>query len=175
VILIKNIFTLWGWNRFLLPVTYFPTNLVWWRIYILCGVGNTFCLLHTFRRIWKYVTGRRKRSAYIYLMGSEKVPSTRYILFDESSIPFFFSSGFSVISSVFLLSNGYLIVEVLDYSVLPCFLYTLVHHPLISVLFIKIICAYWFGFQSDQYISVKIFYLARLFLGQSIGIDENHF
>jgi len=108
-------------------------------------------------------------------MGSEKVPSTRYILFDESSIPFFFSSGFSVISSVFLLSNGYLIVEVLDYSVLPCFLYTLVHHPLISVLFIKIICAYWFGFQSDQYISVKIFYLARLFLGQSIGIDENHF
>jgi len=27
-------------------------------------------------------------SAYIYLMGSEKVPSTRYILSDESSIPF---------------------------------------------------------------------------------------
>jgi len=29
VILIKNIYTLWGRNRFLLPVTYFPTNLVY--------------------------------------------------------------------------------------------------------------------------------------------------
>jgi len=28
VILIKNIYTLWGRKRFLLPVTYFPTNLV---------------------------------------------------------------------------------------------------------------------------------------------------
>jgi len=27
-ILIKNIYTLWGRKRFLLPVTYFPTNLV---------------------------------------------------------------------------------------------------------------------------------------------------
>jgi len=30
---------------------------------------------------------------YIYLMGSEKVPSTRYILFDESSIPFYSTSN----------------------------------------------------------------------------------
>jgi len=29
VILIKNIYTLWGRKRFLLPVTYFPTNLVY--------------------------------------------------------------------------------------------------------------------------------------------------
>jgi len=29
VILIKNINTLWGRKRFLLPVTYFPTNLVY--------------------------------------------------------------------------------------------------------------------------------------------------
>jgi len=29
VILIKNIYTLWDRNRFLLPVTYFPTNLVY--------------------------------------------------------------------------------------------------------------------------------------------------
>jgi len=29
VILIKNIHTLWGRKRFLLPVTYFPTNLVY--------------------------------------------------------------------------------------------------------------------------------------------------
>jgi len=29
MILIKNIFTLWGRKRFLLPVTYFPTNLVY--------------------------------------------------------------------------------------------------------------------------------------------------
>jgi len=29
VILIKNICTLWGRKRFLLPVTYFPTNLVY--------------------------------------------------------------------------------------------------------------------------------------------------
>jgi len=29
VILIKNIYTLWGRNRFLIPVTYFPTNLVY--------------------------------------------------------------------------------------------------------------------------------------------------
>jgi len=29
VILIKNIYTLWGRIRFLLPVTYFPTNLVY--------------------------------------------------------------------------------------------------------------------------------------------------
>jgi len=28
VILFKNIYTLWGRKRFLLPVTYFPTNLV---------------------------------------------------------------------------------------------------------------------------------------------------
>jgi len=40
VILIKEIYTLWGRKRFLLPVTYFPTNLVY-----------TFCLLHTFWRI----------------------------------------------------------------------------------------------------------------------------
>jgi len=29
VILIKNIYTLWDWKRFLLPVTYFPTNQVY--------------------------------------------------------------------------------------------------------------------------------------------------
>jgi len=29
VILIKNIYTLWGRKRFLLSVTYFPTNLVY--------------------------------------------------------------------------------------------------------------------------------------------------
>jgi len=29
VILIKNIYTLWGRKRFLLPVAYFPTNLVY--------------------------------------------------------------------------------------------------------------------------------------------------
>jgi len=29
VIVIKNIFTLWGRKRCLLPVTYFPTNLVY--------------------------------------------------------------------------------------------------------------------------------------------------
>jgi len=29
VILIKNIYTLWGKKRFLLPVTYFPTNLAY--------------------------------------------------------------------------------------------------------------------------------------------------
>jgi len=29
VIPIKNIYTLWGRERFLLPVTYFPTNLVY--------------------------------------------------------------------------------------------------------------------------------------------------
>jgi len=29
VILIKNIYTVWGRKRFLLPVTYFPTNLVY--------------------------------------------------------------------------------------------------------------------------------------------------
>jgi len=29
VILIKNIYTLWGRKRFLLPVTYFPTNLIY--------------------------------------------------------------------------------------------------------------------------------------------------
>jgi len=29
VILIKNIYILWGRKRFLLPVTYFPTNLVY--------------------------------------------------------------------------------------------------------------------------------------------------
>jgi len=28
VILIKNVYTLWGRKRFLLPVTYFPANLV---------------------------------------------------------------------------------------------------------------------------------------------------
>jgi len=29
VVLIKNIYTLWGRKRFLLPVTYFPTNIVY--------------------------------------------------------------------------------------------------------------------------------------------------
>jgi len=34
VILIKNIYTLWGRKRFLLPVTYFPTNLVSWSLLV---------------------------------------------------------------------------------------------------------------------------------------------
>jgi len=44
LVIIKNIYSLWGRKRFLLPVTYFPTDLY--------GVGNaSFYLLHTFRRL----------------------------------------------------------------------------------------------------------------------------
>jgi len=40
VILINNIYTLWGWKRFLLPVTYFPMNLVYPFTLRLTGTGR---------------------------------------------------------------------------------------------------------------------------------------
>jgi len=41
VILIKNIYTLWGQKRFLLPVTYFPTNLVYPFTLRVTGIINS--------------------------------------------------------------------------------------------------------------------------------------
>jgi len=58
-----NIYTLWGRNRFFLPVTYFPKNLVY-------PFNLRVCLLHTFRRI-----------------------STCYILSDEQGTPFYSTSN----------------------------------------------------------------------------------
>jgi len=40
VILIKNIYTLWDRKRFLLPVTYFPTNLVYPLTLRVTGIKN---------------------------------------------------------------------------------------------------------------------------------------
>jgi len=45
VILIKNIYTLWGRERFLLPLTYFPTNLVYPFTLRVTGI-NTFNTFH---------------------------------------------------------------------------------------------------------------------------------
>jgi len=42
VILIKNIYTLWGRKRFLLPVTYFPTNLVYHFTLRVTGIISVF-------------------------------------------------------------------------------------------------------------------------------------
>jgi len=74
-ILIKNIYTLWGLKRFLLSVTYFPTN-------------ASFCLLHTFRRALPsacYILSDEDQE-YIHFMGSETHPSACYILSDESTL-----------------------------------------------------------------------------------------
>jgi len=47
VILIKNIYTLWGRKRFLLPVTYFPTNLVYPFTLRVTGIISWwFCLFY---------------------------------------------------------------------------------------------------------------------------------
>jgi len=43
-ILIKNIYTLWGRIRFLLPVTYFPTNLVYPFTLRVTGIKNIYSL-----------------------------------------------------------------------------------------------------------------------------------
>jgi len=48
VILIKNIYTLWGRNRFLLPVTYFPTNLVYSFTLRVTGINTTDAIIKTF-------------------------------------------------------------------------------------------------------------------------------
>jgi len=42
VILIKNIFTLWGRKRFLLPMTYFPTNLVYAFTLRVTGINTNY-------------------------------------------------------------------------------------------------------------------------------------
>jgi len=46
VILIKNIYTLWGRKRFLLPVTYFPTNLVYPFTLRVTGINTTLSYVY---------------------------------------------------------------------------------------------------------------------------------
>jgi len=62
VILIKKIYTLWGRKRFLLPVTYFPTNLVY-RLTI--RVTGIITELH--RELWtrRGSATSRQRATYI--------------------------------------------------------------------------------------------------------------
>jgi len=47
VILIKNIYTLLGWKRLLLPVTYFPTNLVYPFTLWVTGIIIIICRFNT--------------------------------------------------------------------------------------------------------------------------------
>jgi len=48
VILIKNIYTLWGRKRFPLPVTYFPANLVYPFTLRVTGVKKSASLMEKF-------------------------------------------------------------------------------------------------------------------------------
>jgi len=65
VILIKNTYTLWGRKRFLLPVTYFPTNLVY-----------PFDILSDESNIPFYFTSNGyKYMTRISLKGAEPVPN----------------------------------------------------------------------------------------------------
>jgi len=50
VILIKNIYTVWGRKRFLLPVTYFPTNLVYPFTLRVTGIINKIAFICIFIR-----------------------------------------------------------------------------------------------------------------------------
>jgi len=53
VILIKNIYTLWGRKRFLLPVTYFPMNLVYPFTLRVTGIKTGD--LTTSEKIWEII------------------------------------------------------------------------------------------------------------------------
>jgi len=93
-ILIKNIYTLWGLKRFLLSVTYFPTN-------------ASFCLLHTFRRALPsacYILSDEDQE-YIHFMGSETHPSACYILSDESTLSLLPVTYFPTNQACYILSD----------------------------------------------------------------------
>jgi len=55
LILIKNIYTLWGRKRFLLPVTYFPTNLVYPFTLRVTGIVNIYSDLMGFQYLFVYI------------------------------------------------------------------------------------------------------------------------
>jgi len=55
LILIKNIYTLWGRKRFLLPVTYFPTNLVYPFTLRVTGIINIYSDLMGFQYLFVYI------------------------------------------------------------------------------------------------------------------------
>jgi len=48
VIVIKNIYTLWGRARFLSPVTYFPTNLVYFFTLRVTGITRKNAIVEYF-------------------------------------------------------------------------------------------------------------------------------
>jgi len=80
VILIKNMYTLWGRKRFLLPVTYFPTNLVY-PLHSTAGTLPSACYILS-----------DESSIPFYSTSNGPLPSACYILSDESSIPFYSTS-----------------------------------------------------------------------------------
>jgi len=53
-----------------------------------CYILTSFCLFHTFRRIYFHLTVTYFPTNLVYPMGSETLPSGCYILSDESSIPY---------------------------------------------------------------------------------------
>jgi len=70
VILIKNIYTLWGWKSFLLPVTYFPTSLVFPFTLRITGIRSYISYA---RSLWiskatclSYVVGKVYLSTNVY-------------------------------------------------------------------------------------------------------------
>jgi len=69
---LKNIYTLWGRKRFLLPVTYFPTNLVFFLLPVTYFPTNL---------------------VYPFTLRVTGIASACYILSDESSIPFYSTSN----------------------------------------------------------------------------------
>jgi len=56
VILIKNIYTLWGRKRFIVPVTYFATNLVYPFTSRVAGINSSKTRNKNIRasRVWEY-------------------------------------------------------------------------------------------------------------------------
>jgi len=64
VILIKNIYTLWGRKRFLLPVTYFPTNLVY--PFTLQVTGIIICYIHNFLKGLSTLLNQKWFNYYYY-------------------------------------------------------------------------------------------------------------
>jgi len=69
VILIKNIFTLWGRKRFLPPVTYFPTSLVYpftLRVTVIINEWKTIFSSFAVKAIWQTLSNAFAKSCICF-------------------------------------------------------------------------------------------------------------
>jgi len=69
VILIKNIYFLWGRKRFLLPVTYFPTNLVYPFTLRVTGIKTFLAYLECPKLCKHYFDGKNLLLGSFYVKG----------------------------------------------------------------------------------------------------------